>query len=125
MTEKQLKTLEESLRLEADVFIKRTLQVVKAMAAAEKEETGPKGHAPETSAGSHNQFDNFPNVLTPKQIAAMLGVPLSKAYELVHHHECPKNPRLKKTQVFKADFLAWFFADSATHGELLKGGVYD
>ena len=124
-SEKQLKAFKEALRGDYEIFINRAVQLLELMNEQEKEEARLTGYVPEEAVKSYNQFSDYPNVLTPKQISAMLGVPLSKAYELVHHHECPKNPRLKKTQVFKADFLAWFFSDSATHGELLKGGAYE
>ena len=124
-SEKAIKAFKDALREEHELFIKRAVQLFELMNEQEKEEARFTGYVPEEAVKSYNQFDDFPNVLTPKQIAAMLGVTLSKAYELVHHHECPKNPRLKKTQVLKADFLTWFFADSATHGELVKGGAYE
>ena len=124
-SEKAIKAFIEAGREESELFLKRMAQLFLAMNEAEKEDARLTGYVPEEAVKSYNQFEDFPNVLRPKQIAAMLGIPLSKAYEYVHHHDCPKSPRLKKTEVFKEPFLKWIFGDSATHGELLKGGAYE
>ena len=124
-SEKQLKAFKEALREEHELFIKRAVQLFELMNEQEKEEARLTGYVPEEAVKSYNQFEDYPNVLRPKQIAAMLGIPYSKAIQLVHNHDCPKSPRLAKTEVFKEPFLKWIFGDSATHGELLKGGAYE
>ena len=123
--QKTSKGFAEALREESEIYVKRILQLYELMTEQEKEEARLTGYVPEEAVKSYNQFSDYPNVLRPKQIAAMLGIPLSKAYEYVHNHDCPKSPRLKKTEAFKEAFLEWIFSDSATHGELLKGGAYE
>ena len=122
---KTSKGFAEALREETELYQKRILQLYALMSEQEKEEARLTGYVPEEAVKSYNQFSDYPNILRPKQIAAMLGIPYSKAIQYVHHHDCPKSPRLAKTEVFKDAFLEWIFSDSATHGELLKGGAYE
>ena len=123
--QKTSKGFAEALREESEIYVKRILQLYALMSEQEKEEARLTGYVSEEAVKSYKQFDDFPNALKAKHIMAMYGVSLAKAYQLLNHHGCPKNPRLGKNCTPKMEFIAWMESESGTHGELLKGGAYE
>ena len=53
-------------------------------------------------------WDELPYYLSAKDIAALLGLGLTKTYEVIHHKDCPKKKVGQRLLVPRDAFRAWF-----------------
>lgn len=53
-------------------------------------------------------WDELPYYLSAKDIAAVLGLGLTKTYDLIHHKDCPKKKVGRRYLVPRDAFRAWF-----------------
>ena len=115
----RVEELEKLLPALTEQITKAVLFAVSSMGDDEKEELKMADYVHGEAVKEFKQFEDYPRVLTPKLVAAMLGITSAKAYQLMHHHECPKNPLLGKLRVEKTAFLKWITENNMTHKELL------
>jgi len=59
------------------------------------------------------QVEDLPLVLTPVDIAAVLGISRNTAYELIHSHGFPVFRVCKQYRISRARFLAWLDSQAA------------
>lgn len=52
--------------------------------------------------------DELPYYLSAKDISALLGLGLTKTYEIIHHKDCPKRQVGRRYLVPRDQFLKWF-----------------
>lgn len=77
-----------------------------------------EGYIPTEAVKTFKDPADFPMILAPKDVEAMLGVSQSKAYQLMNHHDCPCNPLYGKLRVHKDDFLNWLASHNTTVGKM-------
>lgn len=53
-------------------------------------------------------WDDLPYYLSAKDISALLGLGLTKTYEIIHHEDCPKKKVGSRYLVPRDRFRVWF-----------------
>ena len=109
----------EVLQALVPAIINAVIVTYEAMEPEEEEEIRMEGYVHEEAVKTYKQFEDFPRVLSAKHLVAMFGITPAKAYQLLNHHGCPKNPILGKNKTDKIEFLKWIEENNMTHGELL------
>ena len=115
----KVEVLEEILPALTEQITKAVLLAVSSMGDDEKEELKMADYVHEEAVKEYKQFEDFPRVISAKHIVAMYGITPAKAYQLLNHHDCPKNPILGKHKADKIEFVKWIEDNNMTHGELL------
>ena len=118
------KMLEVAAQAAAPVMMKAFVTMLEAMQPEEAEEIQHEGYVSTAAVKTFKNPADFPMILAPNDVVAMLGVKPSKAYQLLNHHECPCNPLYGKLRVHKEDFLNWLASHNTTFGKM-KGASGD
>ena len=52
-------------------------------------------------------FHDLPLLLTPPQVAELLGIPIDSAYDLIHKHDLPRTTLHGQAFVRKDELICW------------------